>query len=384
MSFQEDISNLNEFYFFREFTFSTNKFYTSPDKEVELADNILWLDDLFIIYQLKERESTNTITDQSEEKWFKKKILGKAKKQICDTLKYLQNYSNIEIQNHRRHKFNITVPSLNSVHKLILYKPHESLPESCKKRKYYRSQTAGFIHIISCEDYRGIVKTLITPAEFTDYLMFREQLINKWEDQDTFNLPEQALVGHYLSGESEHKPHLSFSLYLQKLEHNFEEWDLSGIISIFSDRITINNPPTDYYYIIREIGKLMRHELELFKTRYKLSMEDAKANKFTLPYRIAIPRTGCGFVFVPVTHDFKESRINALQNLTHAHKYDQKLSKCIGVSFVAEEDGWYLIDWCYLDFPWQHDPRLGNELQQNYPFRKVQSEKLSQYRFNFN
>ncbi|MDJ0845299.1 hypothetical protein [Crocosphaera sp.] len=384
MSFQEDISNLNEFYFFREFTFSTNKFYTSPDKEVELADNILWLDDLFIIYQLKERESTNTITAQSEEKWFKKKILGKAKKQICDTLEYLQNYSNIEIQNHRRHKFNITVPSLDSVHKLILYKPHESLPESCKKRKYYRSQTAGFIHIISCEDYRGIVKTLITPAEFADYLMFREQLINKWEDQDTFNLPEQALLGQYLSGESKQKPNLDFVLYLQKLEHNFEEWDLSGIINRFKDRLTTDKTETDYYSILKEIAKLKRNELKEFKIRYKFSMQDAKANKFTLPYRIAIPRTGCGFVFVPVTHNLKESRINALQNFTHAHKYDQKLSKCIGVSFVSEENDWYLIDWCYLDFPWQHDPILENKLKQNNPFREVKSVESSRYAFNFN
>ncbi|MEA5534606.1 hypothetical protein [Crocosphaera sp. XPORK-15E] len=381
MSFQEHISSLNEFYFFREFTFSTNKFYKSPDKEVELADNIVWLDDIFIIYQLKEREFTQDLTANSEEKWFKKKVIGKAKEQIRDTVVYLQDFSNIQIQNHRLDTFNIKVPSPDFVHKLILYKPHEFLPESCRKHKYYPSKTAGFIHIISSEDYRGIVKTLITPAEFADYLMFREQLINKWEDEDTFNLPEQALVGQYLSGESENKPNLSFISYLQQLEHNFEEWDMSGIISIFLERITTKNPPTDYYYIIREIGKLMRHELREFKTRYKLSMEDAKANKIILPYRIAIPRTGCGFVFVPVTHDLKETRLNALQNFTHAHKYDQKLSKCIGVSFVAEEDGWYLIDWCYLDFPWQHDPELENNLQHNYPFRKVQSAKLSQYKF---
>lgn len=77
-----------------------------------------------------------------------------------------------------------------------------------------------------------------------------------------------------------------------------------------------------------------------------------------LPYRIALPHTGCGFVFVPLIHDFMERRLQFLEYLTYAHKYDQKLLKCIGVSFAPEEDGWYSVEWCYLEFPWQDDPEL--------------------------
>ncbi len=209
---------------------------------------------------------------------------------------------------------------------------------------------------------------------------FREALINSWQE-DILALPEQALVGQYLSGDSEYKPSLQFLESLHSLEHRIEEWDMSGIISVFGERITTSNTPNDYYYIIREIAKLMRHELREFKTRYKLSMDKARANEFALPYRMALPRTGCGFVFVPLIHDFMERRLQFLEYLTYAHKYDQKLLKCIGVSFAPEEDGWYSVEWCYLEFPWQDDPELENRLQQSNPFREVRVAELSQYTF---
>jgi hypothetical protein len=58
-----------------------------------------------------------------------------------------------------------------------------------------------------------------------------------------------------------------------------------------------------------------------------------------LNFSMAFPRTNCGFVFVPVTQDFLENRQSWLVNLTIAHKYDQKLLKCIGASFATEENG---------------------------------------------
>lgn len=380
MTFEEDVSKLNEFYFFQEFTFSNNTFYKSPQEKVELADNIVWLDEPLIVYQLKERQAPSNTTPKKEEKWFKRNIIDGAKRQIRDTLNYLDNYKNIQIQNHRGHSFDIVISSLDSVHKLVLYKAHELLPQYCKKLKHYRSQTAGFIHLISSDDYVGIVKTLLTPAEVADYLKFREFLVDHWKE-DTLNLPEQALVGQYLSGNLDHKPALHFVESLRLLKHRSEEWDISGIIRNFRNRIITNNIPTDYYYILREMAKLMRHELRLFKKRFMLSIDQAKANKLTLPYRIAVPRTDCGFVFVPVTHDLIEHRLQFLQNMAELHKYDQKLDKCIGVSIAIEEDDCYLVDWHYLEFPWHNDPELEDMLQHNNPFRKVQVAEISQYTF---
>jgi hypothetical protein len=380
MSFEEDIARLNQYYFFREFTFSKNTFRPTPTEEVELADNVIWLDNILNIYQLKERQAPNNTNSEKEQRWFEQKVLGKATRQIRDTLNYLHNHRDIHLQNHRGHAFNVTVSSLESVHKLVLYKAHEALPESCRKQKHYRSQTAGLIHLIPADDYLGTLRTLLTPAEVSDYLAFREKLITNWEE-DVLNLPEQALVGQYLSGISNEKPQFVFVEYLQKLQHRAEEWDMTGVINVFPERVTTDNVSTDYYYIVKEIAKLMRNELRELKTRFKLSMEKASANEFVLPYRMAIPRTGCGFVFIPLTDDFIEHRLQFLQNFTYAHKYDQRLPKCIGVSFAPEEDGWYSVEWCYIECPWQEDPEMENRLRQNNPFGEVRAVELSQYTF---
>jgi hypothetical protein len=79
-----------------------------------------------------------------------------------------------------------------------------------------------------------------------------------------------------------------------------------------------------------------------------------------------------------------EHRLQYLQNLTDAHKYDQKLSKCIGVSFAFEEDGWYSVEWCYSESIWEDNLELENMLKQNSPFREVRLERLSHYTFEKN
>ena len=55
MTFEGDIASLNEHFFFEEFTYSTNTFRPGPSTELELADSIIWLDDMLVVFQLKER-----------------------------------------------------------------------------------------------------------------------------------------------------------------------------------------------------------------------------------------------------------------------------------------------------------------------------------------
>lgn len=73
MSFEDDISALNQAYFFREFTYSNAKFRISSDfgvGEVELADGLLWVDTGLVVYQLKEREQQPNTTSGHERAWF--------------------------------------------------------------------------------------------------------------------------------------------------------------------------------------------------------------------------------------------------------------------------------------------------------------------------
>jgi len=102
---ENDVAVINSNFFFKEFTFSKNKFKVrETDKELELADNVIWLDDLLIIYQIKER---NNVVDDKDKviNWFNQKVTKKAVKQIKDTLKYFENYDGIVIQNEKGHTF---------------------------------------------------------------------------------------------------------------------------------------------------------------------------------------------------------------------------------------------------------------------------------------
>ncbi len=192
-------------------------------------------------------------------------------------------------------------------------------------------------------------------------------------------VPEQAIMGQYLVGNSESRPTVDFVKNLEELEHRANEWDMSGVISQFPDRITTENEPTDYYSIVKELAKLKRNELRMFKQRFQLSMEKCRENIFVRPYRMAVPRTSCGFVFVPLESEFIPHRRQGLLNFSHACKYDFKLEKCLGVSFSPEPDGWYSVEWCCIEYPWTYDEEFDDRLKVNNPFRKVSIKEIGRY-----
>jgi hypothetical protein len=343
-------------------------------------NSIIWIGDLLIIYQLKEREAQIATTAEAEKRWFEKKVLGKATRQVRDTLKYLKQAESIEVHNHRGHSFHLDIQPTHELHKLVVYLPNNSLPESQRQCKYHMSRAEGLIHIMAASDYLGIIQTLLTPSEVAAYLVFREALINKWQEEIAA-VPEQALVGQYLDGNLNAQPSIKFIEYLQRLDHRDEEWDISGIISMFPDRVTTDNKPTDYYPIVRELALLKRSELREFKKRFQLSIEKAHANEIVLPYRLAIPRTKCGFVFIPVIKEMLSRRRDGLQNFTLANKYDLRLSKCIGVSIADDKDSWFTAEWCYIEFPWERDAEMEKMLKDNYPFRDVKQSEFPRYTY---
>jgi hypothetical protein len=242
------------------------------------------------------------------------------------------------------------------------------------------SREAGVIHLIPANDYKGIVRTLLTPAEFMDYLDYRTALLERWP-KEAMKHPEPVLVGHYLHGDLEEIPNPEHLAYLHALQHKADTWDISGVIKNFADRVTTDGERTNYYPIVSALAELKRNELAEFKKRFMLSVKKAKANEFDVPYRMVIKGTGCGFIFIPLTRELIPRRQIGLQNLTKAHKYEQRLSKCVGVSFAPEGDGWYSLDWCYIEHPWQPDPDFDRLLSNNNPLREVRNSIMERYRF---
>ncbi len=378
MAFEEDIAKLNEHFFFKEFTYSRNTFRPTPSTELELADSIIWLDRLAIVFQLKERGIHGLTTPADEERWFDKKVVSLASRQIRDSITYLDLHQNITLENHRGHQFQLEPRSISKIHKIICYLGHEDLPLHCRNKKFHRSRIAGVIHLIAAIDYAGIVRTVLTLSELSEYLDFRHELIEKWSHLVS-TLPESALMGQYLAGDPDQRPDSAFIQALEALEHRADEWDLSGIIKHFPERVTTTGNPTDYYAIVAELAKLKRNELQQFKTRFQLSMEKCASGTWVRPYRMATPRTQCGFMFLPLTKELIEHRNLGLLNHTIACKYDLKLPKCIGISFFPETDDWFSVEWCYLESPWEYDEELDQALRNNSPFRDTSTLELPRY-----
>lgn len=268
------ISFINTNVFFNEFTFSRNEF-TTPDgkSELQLADNVVWLDDIFFIYQIKDR---SVEAEGSEIKWFENKVLKKAVKQIKGTLKYFDDYKNITIVNERGHQLNISEANPKNAKKIIVYTPTIEFPEVQRFLKFYRSKTIGLIHLFHSEDYDGICRFLITPSEVAEYLLFRENLYEKHE-QELNSLPEQYILGHFLESTDTENINLSYLENLQTLERNESEFDISFIAELFQNRIMKIGIDEEYYFFIKEIAKLDRAELKEFKLRFKLSLEKAES-----------------------------------------------------------------------------------------------------------
>ena len=87
------IRSFSENYFYKELVYSNLNFNlkNGNNTEVEFADLIINLEDVILAIQLKERNKKDKTQDKNiEEKWLKKRCKN-AKKQIKDTISYINN-----------------------------------------------------------------------------------------------------------------------------------------------------------------------------------------------------------------------------------------------------------------------------------------------------
>lgn len=349
------ITNINANVFFKEFTFHKNNFYPKDGKK-ELADNVLWLDDLIFIIQIKERDHKKGQTDVND--WFKNKVLKKAKEQICNSIDYFNKYENIPVKNCRNQLVDVSNASLDKVKKVIVYKVKEQLNDYHKSIKFYESQKVGNIHVFCIEDYYWICRYLVTPSEVDEYLDFRERLYLKHK-RIIGLYPEQYILGHFLNTTDIREIKEEYVEILKSFEEDLNRFDISGIIESYLEKIRIDEQKESlgYHLIITEIAKLKREELVEFKNRFMKALENAHNNIFTLPNRFLPTRTMCGFVFISLETKNYDQWNRALINFTEIYKYKHKLKKCLGVVIVKKDD-YFDINWTFFNSDWKYDKEL--------------------------
>jgi hypothetical protein len=104
-----------------------------------------------------------------ERRWFEGKVLGKSRKQLSDTMRFLQEAPDVSVSSQRGRLFNLASRSYSKIVKVIGYLLGEHLPVDCRSIKHHISRSQGFIHILDLRDYLEIARTLRVPQEVLEY-----------------------------------------------------------------------------------------------------------------------------------------------------------------------------------------------------------------------
>lgn len=383
MTLEEFTAQLNGSTFWREFTFSQNQFSPRPGQEVELADNVVWLGEVLFVIQMKEREKP-TDDRETERRWFKKKVRGKAVSQIKDTLRFLEEHECIGITNGRGQRYEVRGADIRQIEKIVLYAAGPALPDDCSTIRFHISENAGFIHVFEQSDYSQVIKTLAVPEEVRRYLVYRQDALRALSDTEV-TVVEADILAAYMVDEVIPSP-ISHRI-LSRLFDDADQTDLSPIMHRLADHIQHSDSGGDYTRILLEFAKLPRSGWRAAKERLDLVIKQARSGEFERPYRFAFQPTDCSFMFSPLLPQMpttgvegEKARITGLQNLTSVAKYLAKASKGVGV--LVSKDGDYLhLDWCLIDQSWECDPDLDAYLEEGNLFGAVREKKIDGYYF---
>ncbi len=370
---EELVAEFNRDIFLREFSFANTRFTAGGQTEIELADHIVWIDDLLMIFQIKERgNGTN------DDAWFKHEVLNRGTRQVRDTLRFLRETPNLVLTNQRGHTISIGSWSQLHVVKIVLYFSRATLGNA---RSHHVSSTAGFIHIISGGSYLDICRTLTTPSEIHRYLQYREALALAGQLR---GVSERAALGQWLLGEFTAEPH---ERYASAVESLVPPQSMSRFVSIAAGMgehlytpLTTEPPSPSYYHVLAELAKLDRNEVGMFLARFDRARQASRANEFAAPWRF-VAESGCGFLFLPVVNQLFDGRVAALEKFTLACKYDLKLRRQVGLAIAVRGEE-LVVDWYRMDGDWEYDSVLEKEIQSAPAlFRAIHEEQVLLYRF---
>lgn len=361
--------------FLKAFAFPTTQLPRSPEDGTELADRVLLLDDIGFIYQLKEREQKVATKPGDLEKWVANNVVKKGAKQVQNTRDLLSGYAALSLVNHFGHRVFLGRRHPDDLVSMIIYRvPAKS--RAFRAARFKKGRNGGFVHILRDVDYFEICLHFVTPTELLDYFGFRRDVLITWDAAATA-VSEEALIGQYLSEDYSSPPDARFEKAARSrggptaCEFSFVMDSLDSRIAAQSDVYA----DTECYEILTELALLGRYELKALRQELRLGLEAVRANRFELPFRIAAVRTGCGFLVVPVTREFRDRAMDALESLSLASKHELDLPRQIGIGMWRNSE-FVEIEWIFFDGPNPSNPELDARLAQNYPFRTSSEQKL--------
>ena len=372
--FLDDVTaHLSANVFTRTFSFSSAQLPLITSPPLPLADQMVLVEGAGVIFQLCERHARGTPRAADLEQWFAGEVLKEGVDRIRNTREVLRSFGGISLVNSRGHRISLSAAALSDQAGLILYRALSA--SGFVTPRFRKSRAAGFVHIMRDRDYFGICEFLVTPCEVAEYLRFRQGILSRPEPVAD-NVREAALVGQFLFEELDAPADARY----ETAGRSFRGDPNTSVFSYVMDNLTSQIAKRDdeivetvYQRILAEIAVLGRSELNEFRTQLRLALEAVRADRFELPYRLTSPTTGCGFLVLPGSAEFRLKAREALESLAAASKHELRLEK--QVSIAMWRSGEIIdIDWVYTEGPNPPNAELDDRLKRAYPFRKT-SEK---------
>lgn len=347
--------------FLMEFSCTKNQFHAGK-YELELADHIVVLSDHLLVLQHKERNERDARDAVSEAKWFAKKILKQAKKQIKDTRRYLDQHTPITVANQLGQHVAVPTPAHGTkLFQAIVYKASKFLSQNERSMRFIPSETVGPIHLFEDADYIRVCETLVTPAEIFEYLDFR---LHMWVQlSEKLQVSEMALLGQFLVDAPLAPPSEKFSVYVDALQQSDEGFGIirerlkdfkKGMYNLSDSDLSASYPR-----ILTVLAMLGRNDLVAFQERFLLMIERSQGDVMPASTMISVSPSRCGFVFLPGPRQSSnaDERLRPLQLLVEAFRYRNHLDRCLGV-VLSRQPPYIHAEWCLMDDPWAENEDL--------------------------
>ena len=347
----------------------------TSDKEVEVADRVLLMDDIGFIFQLREREQKVASKPGDLERWVTNHVSRKGAKQIQNTRELLASYVGLSLVNHFGHRMTISRRDPDAFVSVIIYRV-PAKTRAFRAARFKRSALGSFVHILRDVDYFEICQHFVTPAELVDYFNFRRDILLGWDPPSTA-VSESALIGQYLLEDYSSPPDQRFERSARSrggptaCEFSFVLESLASKIAAQGDEYADG----ECYEILMELALLGRYDLRALKQQIRLALEAVRGNRFELPYRLASGRTQCGFLILPVTREFHDRALEALQSLANASKHELDLDRQVGIGMWKNSE-FVDIEWILLEGRNAPDPELDQRLAHSYPFRTSSERRV--------
>lgn len=364
---EEFTAEIGRHVFLREFSFAKNKFRAACGSEFELADHVLALPDETFVFQIKERNSNAASDSRAIEKWFTKKVLYDACGQLRKTERHLREQPSLLVVNQRGHSFDLAHRPGPLV-KIILHSAAgASMPESVYSCRHKVSNRAGFVHVLSAEDFYQLFRCLAAPRELSAYFQFRQQFLSSSKH---VALAESMIAAMFVTEASTPLPPDEAARALERTLADVSSFDLGPVLREYGEKVSYyqgSEGDLEYYKILTEFSRFNRADLRSIKKLFFWAQESAGGSNFHRLCRM-LGSTKTGIVVFPVPAKSFSNRLNVLTYVTALAKYDWRLERVVGVSF-ARNVGAIEIDWCFISSVWKYDAKAEQLLKTNSPFR---------------